>query len=648
MINQQEQNDRNQSEFSNSSFWWSNFISECNDDEVERISIESSTPLDDDLDDDDHSLLFELWPMIQNREQIPFVVYQILYRRIQNRLHLLSVPHPMKKWAKETIFQLSDDDYETSWNIFQLKQKHATKCLSSTMIGAPNRLYASHLWLNQLTNVPERFVGILLENPIYSNKPREIHRQESLLDNNNDNIETALNLPRFYQSCLPNTCLELYVIADQHEFQQISSLAVKNKQTCVKIFCRWVALYDISEVELKKKSITLSTIPKSSNCKCFRCLYEKGKTRTESVKDLCQAQRLAHSYFQKEKYRDALELYQRCYRLCLSLHKGYTTTDTDVVVTEGNIEWLLRIEADLFYNVGAIYLSQRKFSLAQQHWKNGTQYINVHEELSKQLTKQRAYQYFHPEFRKLNETIKPTQRSLYSAKQPIFNSSNIIDVATCRKLIQWALEYASNNGGWTNDRHYSVPTTDIPLHLVPNLLEWFKGWMTQVLLPTLENQFAISNGDGQQQRFYVHDAFLVRYEASTSNHFLPLHYDESTHSCVCSLNDDFAGGGSYVYSLNRSIVPPTGGMVSFLGNRCLHGGSPVTSGVRYILAIFLYLDGILCCSTYKENRKKSFSFSSISKGEKRRPDVMGEEDYQNSKRIKIHGGQGEGFSFSFF
>merc|ERR1712238_29608 len=108
--------------------------------------------------------------------------------------------------------------------------------------------------------------------------------------------------------------------------------------------------------------------------------------------------------------------------------------------------------------------------------------------------------------------------------------------------------------------------------------------------------------DDEQQRFYVHDAFLVRYDATASNHFLPLHYDESTHSCVCSLNDDFDGGGSYVYNLKTSIIPPTGGMVSFLGNQCLHGGSPVTNGFRFILAIFLYLDDDL--SYQKIERRK--------------------------------------------
>jgi len=644
---QKNTDDRNRHELGDnhlSSHWWSILMSKHDDDDdddndndnEERKTNESSNF----IDDDDHSLLIELWPMIQNQEQIPFLIYQILYRRIQNRLHILTVPHPIKKWAQETIFQLSNDEYETSWKIFQnmelrLRQVH-TKRLPSTTIEAPNRLHASQLWLNRFSTIPERVVGLLIEDPFSVIGPKERYR-------------SALNLPRFYQSCLPNTCLELYV-ADEDKFQLVPSL---NKRTCVRILCRWLALYDISGIELEKKSMTLSTIPKSSNCECFRCLYEKDATIIPIVAALDQAQRLAHSYFQEEKYKKALQLYHQCYRIASS-NTDCTPTYTNVVMTKDNTEWLLRTKADLFYTIGAVYLSQRKFSFAQQHWKNGSRYKNIHKELSKQLVKQRAYQYFLPKPAKLNETItlserQFTQNTIISTTQPVFIASNVINDATCRNLIRWALEYASNDGGWTNDRHYSVPTTDIPIHLVPNLLEWFQGWTTQVLFPTLKNQFAVTGCDDEQQRFYVHDAFLVRYDATASNHFLPLHYDESTHSCVCSLNDDFDGGGSYVYNLKTSIIPPTGGMVSFLGNQCLHGGSPVTNGVRFILAIFLYLDDDL---SYQKNRKKkiheSLSFSSNDKERKKIPDMIGDDDKKRSKRFKKLGGIGEGFSFSFF
>jgi hypothetical protein len=52
----------------------------------------------------------------------------------------------------------------------------------------------------------------------------------------------------------------------------------------------------------------------------------------------------------------------------------------------------------------------------------------------------------------------------------------------------------------------------------------------------------------------------------------------------------YSGGGTFFYDLQQSVNAPKGGMVSFRGNHCLHGGNPVLSGTRYIIAIFLYLD----------------------------------------------------------
>jgi hypothetical protein len=59
---------------------------------------------------------------------------------------------------------------------------------------------------------------------------------------------------------------------------------------------------------------------------------------------------------------------------------------------------------------------------------------------------------------------------------------------------------------------------------------------------------------------------------------------------VLSLNDDFEGGGTYVFNVDSTICPSTGSLVTFRGDKMLHGGNPVTRGIRYILAVFMYLD----------------------------------------------------------
>ena len=92
--------------------WWSPLLLEHYDDDKERKMIPN-----DDCDDDDGSLLVELWPLI--REYIPWLACQRLYRRIQNRLHVLTIAHPLKAWAQTTLFKLTDDEFGKSWRIFQ-------------------------------------------------------------------------------------------------------------------------------------------------------------------------------------------------------------------------------------------------------------------------------------------------------------------------------------------------------------------------------------------------------------------------------------------------------------------------------------------------------------------------------------------------
>jgi hypothetical protein len=648
--------------------WWSILVSEHYDDEKERKMILN----DDDYEDDNCSLLVELWPLIQT--YISWMACQRLYRRIQNRLHVLTIPHPLTTWAQTTIFELTNNEFETSWKIFQtadaFQQKESEAVDESTNSSSlPNRLRASKLWLDRVANIPERLVGILIDDPLKILLQGDEPTSVSTSSNRgiNRDISTALTLPRCYQSCLPNTCLELHAIVDIEKTPPVVVPAIEKENNNRKICCRWIALYDLSSAESKNENKTLSTMPKSLECNCFQCTYQtKSMIQTFddnkkiNLSNLAQARRLAHSYFYKEAFGDAMSLYQQCHQYCASSSAEDKVTDTNSIKSEENAEWKGHAEADLWHTMGAVILTQQKFALAQQHWKNGSRYQSIHNELSEQLEKQRAYQYFHPlpeppiaQFS--YETIRAAEQQILrnptkSTNLSVFVTPEVIEVAACRNLIQWAQDHALNNGGWTASRHYAVPTTDLPIHKVPKLLEWFQEWMKQVLLPLLRDQFGSARCENSDERFYVHDAFLVRYEATASSRFLPLHFDESTHSCVLALNDDFDGGGSYVYDLNRSIAPATGGMASFLGNQCLHGGNPVTRGVRYILAIFLFRDTDLSRNPPEIN--KISSFPQIEQNGIKRRDEMKYENNGDSKRFKKDDGlqsdNGGGFSFSFF
>ena len=152
-------------------------------------------------------------------------------------------------------------------------------------------------------------------------------------------------------------------------------------------------------------------------------------------------------------------------------------------------------------------------------------------------------------------------------------------------LVREAEAHAERSGGWTTARHHAVPTTDIPLHLVPTLLAWFKSALANTLAPMLARHFGSVVKSASDIR--VHDAFLVRYAAGKQQH-LPLHTDESQISLTIVLNEGFRGGGTYFADLRRAISPSVGHVIAFEGH-ALHGGEPIVQGTRYIIAAFLHV-----------------------------------------------------------
>ena len=157
--------------------------------------------------------------------------------------------------------------------------------------------------------------------------------------------------------------------------------------------------------------------------------------------------------------------------------------------------------------------------------------------------------------------------------------------------MQLAEAAAGDTGGWTTGRHYAVPTTDLPVHAHPALLRWFRGVVRDRLGGLLAAQFgAAAVGDGGS-RVRIFDAFVVKYCASGGQCYLPVHRDQSTHSFTIALNElsAYRGGGTYFSALGRAVRPERGHVLSFNGD-LLHGGDPITWGVRYIVVAFTYIE----------------------------------------------------------
>lgn len=197
-----------------------------------------------------------------------------------------------------------------------------------------------------------------------------------------------------------------------------------------------------------------------------------------------------------------------------------------------------------------------------------------------------------------------------------------------------------SGNGWGTARHYAVPTTDIAVRDLPRTLAWFNTAMLDRIGPLVAAASALGGGDfrsgeraasanvdvklesgfakrqtacvevngdgwteaaaaagdiGQEfvsfvKRLRVHDAFVVRYDAAAQRS-LPLHTDQGELSLTVSLNsaEEYEGGGTWFEGLGRAVRPSDPGhVVVFPGGDTVHGGREITSGIRYILAVFLY------------------------------------------------------------
>ena len=269
----------------------------------------------------------------------------------------------------------------------------------------------------------------------------------------------------------------------------------------------------------------------------------------------------------------------------------------------------------------------------------------------------------------------------------------LLSVSECTSLIAAAEKHAKLRGGWSTQRHYAVPTTDLPLHDIPFEQQQQQqqqqqeaaaaagaeqedgvsssglvatttvaNWFREVLLDgrlrtTLVKMFGETLVGPSGEDVLVHDAFLVKYHVPSSDGdddddekkvkelsraYLPLHYDESALSFTIALNGDFQGGGTYFADLGRAVEPRVGHVLAFRGDRCFHGGAPITSGTRYIIAAFCW------------GRDKTFwgekDIKSIIEGERGQrldEEPTDEEERQKRQRHQPQQQQQQLFSFSF-
>eukprot|EP00037_Helgoeca_nana_P020780 m.207469 g.207469 ORF g.207469 m.207469 type:complete len:248 (-) comp25393_c1_seq1:1944-2687(-) len=181
-------------------------------------------------------------------------------------------------------------------------------------------------------------------------------------------------------------------------------------------------------------------------------------------------------------------------------------------------------------------------------------------------------------------SLEPADMADASSNTVYTSRSPMLDPHECALAVAAVEAHVAQIGNWSTSRHYSVPTTDVPVHAVPANLEWFNRELSRVIFPAVGAMF-----DVDMTRLRVVDAFLVKYSAGKQRE-LPIHSDQSQFSLTIAINpaSEYDGGGTYFFDVDATAKCDVGGFVVFPGHMA-HGGAAITRGVRYIIAAFLYL-----------------------------------------------------------
>ena len=486
--------------------------------------------------DSDHfpsSLLSQSWTLINDK--LSFGDWKSLLVKVLQHIHIVAREHPLIAYAREFIPYMSISELEDVVTILKLTTK-----VRST-IGLQNIVQQCC----RDETAPTFVVFPSLNSCMEHSSGRWNGPSSGITD--------------IKHSCLPTAQLELY---DSNVISLIAQFDMKSDDDVS------ICYVTDNTVEERDKMMQCRI---GESCLCARCRFELAAEQSDcdiednasmniSYTDLV---RIGQYLMIKEEWYTAKHVFRT------ALHKALSDACDDSILP------------DIYHALGAIELSEGNFILAQQIWKDAyhdyRELCSNHDGIALQLDKITSYAYFD------NDSCICAADIAWESPAPNCFVASVLSSETCQKIIQWA----ETLGKWTTKRHYAVPTYDVPIHTVPPLLRWFQeDFMNPIIQCLLAKQFKPTT----EGRFYVHDAFCVRYESNAVANHLPIHTDESTHSLVVALNDDFDGGGTYFPDYDMLLRPSKGSVVSFRGDILPHGGQAVTTGKRYILAVFLFYD----------------------------------------------------------
>ena len=160
----------------------------------------------------------------------------------------------------------------------------------------------------------------------------------------------------------------------------------------------------------------------------------------------------------------------------------------------------------------------------------------------------------------------------------IFTIDQVFTKQYCEELIK----EAELSNKWTKKRHDNYPTTDMLLETF-SANTAYENVLRRYLYPMIIDRWRL---EGDRWKKLVGENFIIKYEGQ-GQAALELHHDSSEFTILTALNDDFEGGGTWFHNQKLLVKNKTGGSTFHPGSIThLHGGRPITSGVRYIIVSF--------------------------------------------------------------
>jgi tetratricopeptide (TPR) repeat protein len=498
---------------------------------------------DDTRDDEEGSVeVRAAWGAVKDRLDLD--EWKKLVRNVASRIVFVEAPHPLHHYATHTLPNLPGNERQIALQTLRRLLSDGAKRSTMTSSSSSSSILSVMKQCQDRFSIPRRYGALLRDN---------------------DDMQST-----FPHSCIPTAWLELALHSSSNGPPTIQVTALFDVPDGEQASVCYVGCDD--DVEQREANAAMRT-GGACACACLRCRYEASRFVPLGSHD---RRTLARYYLSKGQLETARQLYQA------------SLDDTPD-------------QPDAWHALGAIQLSQGRFLVAQRTWREASDRFpdscQLHAGMALQVEKATCYRYFDSPSLEMSSTIPRS----YSSRTPLPNVqvAQMLAPSACKQILEWA-----SHGEWSQQRHYAVPTNDVPVHTIAPVLEWFNRWFFEEMRPHLARQFESSSD------FFVHDAFCVQYVAGKVSNHLPIHTDESTHSFVIALNDcdEYEGGGTYFPKNDAVLRLKAGEVLSFRGDSVPHGGETVTKNARHILVAFLYHgdDGVINKSEAGRKRRLNF------------------------------------------